>query len=49
MDGGQDGSLDQPGVSQSHEVIVAVDKVEFASVLEGFGDVKVFGHFRIDG
>jgi len=49
MDGGQDGCLDQPGVSQSHEVIVAVDEIEFARVLEGFGDVKVFGHFGIDG
>jgi hypothetical protein len=28
---------------------VAVDEVELTSVLERFGDVKVFGHFGIGG
>ena len=31
-----------------HEVVMAVDEVKLGSVLEHFGDVKVFGSFRID-
>jgi hypothetical protein len=49
MDGRQDGCLDQPGVGQSHEVVVAVDEVKLSRVLERFGDVKIFGYFGIDG
>ena len=49
MDRGEDRSLHQPRVGQRHEVVVAVDQVEFGGVLEGFGDVKVFGNFGIDG
>ena len=49
VDGGEDRRLDQPRVGQRHEVVVAVDQVELSSVLERFGDVKVFGYFGIDG
>jgi hypothetical protein len=49
VDGSEDRGLDQPGVGQSHEVVVAVDEVELSSALERLGDVKVFGYFGIDG
>src|SRR5918996_4331743 len=42
MNGGQNRCPDQATVTQSHEVVVAVNQVEFVSVLECFSDVKVF-------
>ncbi len=49
MDGGQNRCLDQAAVTQSHEVVVAVNEVELGGVLERFRDVKVFGHLGIGG
>src|SRR5437588_3291144 len=49
VDGREDWRLHQTGIGQRHEVVVAVDEVKFSSVLERFGDVKIFGYFRIDG
>src|SRR5438105_14828827 len=49
MDGGEDRCFDQPRVAQWHEVVVAVDEVEFSRELERFGDVQVFGYFGVDG
>src|SRR5579864_4226000 len=49
VDGSQDRCSYQPGVGQSHEVVVAVEEIKLSSVLEGFRDVKVFGYFGIDG
>ena len=43
MDGRQHRGLDQAAVTQSHEVVVAVNEVELGGVLERFRDVEVFG------
>src|SRR5258706_7671218 len=48
VDGGKDRSLDQAGVGQSHEVVVAVNEVKLTSTLERIGDVKVFGYLGIE-
>src|SRR5579862_6672631 len=45
---GEDRSLYQACVRQSHEVVMAVDEIELSGVLEGLGNMKVFGDFRID-
>ena len=49
MDGGQNRCPDQAAVTQSHEVVVAVNQVELVGVLERFRDVKVFGHLGVGG
>ena len=49
MNGGEHRCLDQSRVAQGHEVVVAVDQVEFGGVFKHFGDVEVFTYFGIDG
>src|SRR2546425_4430334 len=49
VNGSEDRCLNEPSVSQRHEVVVAMDEVELSRVLERFGDVKIFGYFGIDG
>ena len=49
MNRGQHRRLDQPGVAQRHEIVVAVDQVELRRMLEGLRDVQVFGDLGIDG
>ena len=49
MDRGQHRGPDQAAVAQGHEVVVAVNQVELAGVLERFRDVKVFGDLGIGG
>ena len=49
MDCGQHRCSDQTAVAQGHEVVVAVNEVEFGGVLEGLRDVKIFGHLGIGG
>jgi hypothetical protein len=47
MDGGENWRLNQPAVSQRHEIVVVVDEIKLSSVLKRFGDVKIFGHLGI--
>src|SRR5437764_15198882 len=47
MDGREHRRLDQPSVSQRHEVVVAVDEVKLSRMLEHFRDVEVFSDFGI--
>ena len=49
MDGREDRRLHQAAVGQRHEVVMAMDQVEFGGVLESFGDVKIFRDLGIDG
>ena len=48
MNGGEYRGLYQTAVSQRHEIVMAVDQVEFSRMLEDLGNMQVLGYLRID-